>query len=406
MNFKDSPVLTVVSRGFPPQVSGSPILLANLLSGYRGKVNAIVGYSAYSNFDPAFRPPCPVTYLRLPRTFPLLCDRLGRRLPKLFVWYLQSSIYQALKTLGTDVVLAAFPHETYVVAAFRAARNLRLPFYVHMHDLWMENVGSGTARARFAAVWEPLILKQATRVLCMTEAMQKHYEKKYGIQTSLLPHSIPEQDYAKAPLDMSPPQLPHPTVLFVGGVSPEMNLDALKVLAAASELLPEGYKLLFCTSLTLDALKNLGIHSSRLHVKYVSREEVQRLQSRAHVLIAPLSHKNCSRAEVQTVFSTKLLEYLVSGRPIIVFAPEGSYHAESASQRGWGYVVTEDSPAALASAIMEVISNQHLAATLVRGARLEAQSRLAVHHAARLYEMVVADTQGSLSSYPGVGSLR
>ena len=48
--------------------------------------------------------------------------------------------------------------------------------------------------------------------------------------------------------------------------------------------------------------------------------------------------------EVRTVFSTKILEYLVSGRPIVVFAPEGSYHAESAKKNGWGYVVTEDSP--------------------------------------------------------------
>jgi hypothetical protein len=75
------------------------------------------------------------------------------------------------------------------------------------------------------------------------------------------------------------------------------------------------------------------------------------LQSEAHVLVAPLSHKNCSIDEVRTVFSTKLLEYLIAGRPIVVFAPEDSYHAESARRGGWGgYVVSEDSPAALASA--------------------------------------------------------
>ena len=64
----------------------------------------------------------------------------------------------------------------------------------------------------------------------MTEAMQKHYEKKYGIQTELLPHSIPEEDCLNAPAEMFPPQLPSPTVLFVGGVN-SLNLDALNVLA-------------------------------------------------------------------------------------------------------------------------------------------------------------------------------
>ena len=52
----------------------------------------------------------------------------------------------------------------------------------------------------------------------MTEAMQKHYEKKYGIRTDLLPHCIPEQDYLRAPAEMRRPKMAKPTVLFVGGV--------------------------------------------------------------------------------------------------------------------------------------------------------------------------------------------
>ncbi len=139
----------------------------------------------------------------------------------------------------------------------------------------------------------------------------------------------------------------------------------------------------------------MGIQSSRLQAKYVSRAEVQRLQTEAHVLVAPLSHKNCAINEVQTVFSTKLLEYLIAGRPIVVFAPEGSYHAESARTKGWGYVVTEDSPAALAAVIERVIADKDLAAGLVRGALQEARSRRAKHHAQRLREWVLADAQQS-----------
>jgi glycosyltransferase involved in cell wall biosynthesis len=96
--------------------------------------------------------------------------------------------------------------------------------------------------------------------------------------------------------------------------------------------------------------------------------------------------------EVRTVFSTKLLEYLVSGRPIIVFAPEESYHAISARKHGWGYPVTEDSPAALAAAIEKVTRSETLAARLVHGALQEARSRSAQRHARRLLEWVLSDT--------------
>ena len=212
--------------------------------------------------------------------------------------------------------------------------------------------------------------------------------EEYGIQSELLPHCIADRDLDSAPTALRPPQRQRPTVLFVGAVSDAMNLDALKVLAEASELLPQDYILLFCTSSSREHLGSLGIRSSRLQVQYVSRHEVQRLQGEVDVLVAPLSHKNGSPDEVRTVFSTKLLEYLIAGRPIVVFAPHDSYHATSAQKGGWGYVVTEDSPQALAAAIQQVARDTTLAASLVQGALREAHTRRASHHANRLYEWV------------------
>jgi glycosyltransferase involved in cell wall biosynthesis len=384
--------LTVVAPSFPPQVSGSTILLANLFSSYRGKLNAIVGYDRYSRTDPAFLAPCPSRRLRLPSAFPVFYDRLSRRIPGTVSLSIRNSICRALKEFGSKVVLGTFPYGVNFVASFLAARQSNLPFYAHMHDLWTENTRAGKAMGRFAEKWEPVILRGATRVLCMTEAMQRHYEKKYGIRTGFLPHCIPEQDYLSAPARMRRPKMAKPTVLFVGAVQASMNLDALKTLASAAELLPAEYELLFCTSTDLNTLNRLGIQSSRLRVKYVTRAEVQRLQSEAHVLVAPLSHKDCAIDEVRTVFSTKLLEYLISGRPIIVFGPEDSYHAISASNRGWAYPVTADSPAALAAAIEKVIRNETLAARLVHGALQEARSRRAKYHARMLLEWVLSDT--------------
>jgi glycosyltransferase involved in cell wall biosynthesis len=386
-----SPLLTVVTLSFPPQVSGSTILLTNVLQHYPGAVHAIAGYDRDARADPSFATPCPTSHLTFPRCFPILWDRLRRHLPFVSSQYLQRALHRQMRQLNTAMVFGAYPDGVHLVAAFRAAQQLGLPFYAHMHDLWLENTQRGTANGRLAALWEPRILRHATRVFCMTEAMQEHYEKKYGIQSELLPHCIADRDLDSAPTALRPPQRKHPTVLFVGAVSDPMNLDALKVLAEASELLPQDYVLLFCTSSSREALGSLGIRSSRLQVRYVSRQEVQRLQGEVDVLVAPLSHKNGSPDEVRTVFSTKLLEYLIAGRPIIVFAPAGSYHATSAQKGGWGYAVTEDSPQALAAAIQQVARNTTLAASLVQGALREAHTRRASHHANRLHEWVQRD---------------
>ena len=175
-------MLTVVSKNFAPQVSGTPILLANLLSAYPGKLNAVAGYDLYGKSDPSFLPPCPTTYLALPRILASVYDRLRRKSPALTCQALRPSVRRQLRKLGTTVVLGAYPRDDYFVATFLAARDLGLPFYAHMHDLWIENMSPGSPLARFAEEWEPIIIRDSRRVLCMTEAMQTYYENKYGIE--------------------------------------------------------------------------------------------------------------------------------------------------------------------------------------------------------------------------------
>ena len=183
----------------------------------------------------------------------------------------------------------------------------------------------------------------------------------------------------------------NPTVLFAGGINPKFNLDALRVLAKASELLPKNYDLIFSTHLSMDFLSSVGIRSSRLSIKYVPRNEILRFQSGAHALIAPLSHNNCIHDEVRTMFSTKLLTYMLSGRPIIVFAPQDSFLAESARKNGWAYIVTEASPKSLASAIVKVVEDVNLANELVLSALNEARLRNPKRYALQLQQWVEND---------------
>jgi glycosyltransferase involved in cell wall biosynthesis len=362
--------------------------MANLLSSYPGKAMVLSGNDYFSKIDPAFLPPCDSRQLLIPKYFPRIHSHLRIRNPYWAALAIKWEIKKELRTYRPKAVIGTFPWDIFLVASFLACQELGIPFFPHMHDLWSENVRPDSVTGRFAKKWEPVILKNSAGLLCMTEAMQEHYGEKYGSISFLLPHAILEEDFRRAPAHMVSPKAEKPTVLFVGAVDPAMNQDALKVLAAASELLPRDYQLLFCTASDADTLRNLGICSSRLQVRYVSRKEVQRLQSESHVLVAPLSHKNCSREEVRTVFSTKLLEYLVSGRPILVFAPEESYHVRSAKNGGWAYPVTEDSPEALAKAIAEIVDNPTLAGRLVEGALGEARSRLAKQHAHRLEQWI------------------
>jgi len=390
-----SPMLTVVAYTFPPRVAATAIVMNNLLSSYSGPISAISGHELNSTYDSTFVPPCQTEYLTLPKMFPRGYERVRRRWPAVNRSLVQESIEKALRRLGAKVVMGVFPYDDFLVATFLAAQNLNLPFYAYIHDLWVETLPPKTSRWRFANKWEPIVFNNADRVICMTEAAQHHYQKKYDLKTDLLPHCNHENDCREMPRVMSMPKKKNPTVLFVGGINPKFNLDALRVLARSTEYWPAHYNLILSTSLSLEKVNALGITSPKLTIQYVPRSEVVNYQSGVHVLIAPVSHKNCAEEEVRTIFSTKLLAYMLSGRPIIAFAPQDSYLAESARKKGWAYVVSEDSPRSLAEAIVKVVEDSRLANELVLSAFQEAQSRDAKRHALRLQEWVEKDIKKS-----------
>jgi glycosyltransferase involved in cell wall biosynthesis len=104
-------------------------------------------------------------------------------------------------------------------------------------------------------------------------------------------------------------------------------------------------------------------------------EESRRLLREADVLFLPLSFKNCSADEVRTVFSTKTLDYLTSGVPILVYSPPDSYHSRSALEAGWGHVVQQEDTALLAGELQQLANDKTLRERTVGQALEEARRR-------------------------------
>jgi glycosyltransferase involved in cell wall biosynthesis len=156
-----------------------------------------------------------------------------------------------------------------------------------------------------------------------------------------------------------------------------MNTDALVTLSKAVASLPPQYRLYWypISGIPLDYLTSEGFDTSRIVMRVVSTADMRRELTEASVLVAPLSFKNCSTAEVKTVFSNKLLTYLITGRPILVYGPSDSYHVGSAAARGWGWVVSHDDADLLAESIRSLAENPALQEELVEQGFGEARRR-------------------------------
>lgn len=381
----------MISRTFPPFTVGSAILMSNLFRSYKGDLNAIASWQYEAKQDLAFDPPCETFYLKMP--FALLqrvYDKFQYRLIGLTKYFIKRRI----KYLRPSCVFLVFPNAPFLVAAYQVCKELNIPYLIQMHDLWEENYAANHPVGALARAWEKRIFEDAERRFSMTSIQQKHYLEKYKLEVEVLPHTIVPARIEELKTRIANTSAEEkgtttsPTVVYTGNISHKMNLDAMQQFVAAVDLLPAHYEVKMFVSFTVDQCKELKLFHPRIKYDWLPMEEVQAQMRSAAVLFLPLSFKNAAMDEVKTVYATKTLDYLVSGVPMLVYSPSDSFHTVSAKEEGWGYVVEEDAPEAIAKGIQELVENKALAQKIVGEAINEAERRSASKYALQLEEIV------------------
>jgi glycosyltransferase involved in cell wall biosynthesis len=378
--------LLICARSFPPRLGGSAILSRNLWGAWDASDLVVLteGGSGLP-IDPSTALP-DVRRVELPlwlerwlsvRAF---CEPL-----RLF------AVRRALVGLAHEVrpraIWANWPSTGFLLGAWLAARELRVPLYVHMHDTWGESLtGLPVTLNRLAPrLFERRILREARRVFAITEDAAEHFRGKHGCAVSVLRHCIPDEDAAAAARVGE--QEVERKIHFAGGIYPVMNQDAVVNLVRALALCSSGVTLdgyTFCA----DGLAEVGIGGPRVSLCYAPKAEVMAAQRRAALLFLPLAFRSTNPSEIRTVFPTKLLEYWVSGRPILVHAPADSWVSRSARAEGWAEVVDVPDATVLAGAVDALLADSVRQASLVRAALKAAQDRRASQVAGELQQLL------------------
>jgi glycosyltransferase involved in cell wall biosynthesis len=366
--------LVVTCRSFPPCVGGSQVLLTNLLRVYRGGLEAVVGWEYESQFDFSFAPPCKTHYLRFR---PAFLQRVMWHYKAVYFFCIKWFVYMKLRQIRPAAVLAASTSDgLFFTASFLACRKLKIPFWAHMHDLWVENTSPGSFPQRLADKWEPIIFRDADKIYCMTSSQSEYYQAKYKRNSELLPHCVaPDVETPDDSAVRTTGRSDEKRILYTGSTNHSMNLDALREFMKAVDLLPPNYQVRMLIGNNVDWYKTEGLYRERIEYGWVGVKESEKLVREADVLFLPLSFKNCSAAEVKTVFATKALNYLTSGVPILVYSPPDSFHSLSAGQSGWGHVVQEEDPQLLADKLQELANDPVLRKRIVHSAIAESRRR-------------------------------
>jgi glycosyltransferase involved in cell wall biosynthesis len=363
------------SWAFPPLSTGSGYILYQLLHHFpQEELVAVHGIE-----HPAAYKGVALDAIGSPVTIFGSCvwsRRFMRRLPALYIALIRRRIVKLARKYGVRRIYAHFPDGCFTVAAWQAAEELGLPLTVYLDILWEE---SGIDAAALARTYEHKVFRRADRRFAITEFAVEHLQQKHGVKVELLPHTT---DTAGLPEGLRRlPENGSRVVHFAGCINSTMNQDAVLRLARAAAIARTSPKLDICTPSLPDEFRALGIGS-----RYVDQASLADAQARSTILFLPLAFESPQPLMIRHNFPTKAMDYLRSGRPILVHSPADSYLAWLARREEFAVVVDCPDIAQLAAAMDRLTEDVDLQDKLVRNALAFVRTRESKIWAEKLWD--------------------
>lgn len=355
----------VASAYYPPSVTGSSVLMYNLLS----------------QFDPSSYT---VATAGSPHTHSLERE-IESDLHEVFTsvrwsWRVKKWMHVRQIPLGAirlahliqrkhaAVLIAVYPDYPMLAAAHGAAKKTGVPWAAYFHDTMAESQSNSPFEQR-AADLQKKVFSDADKILVMSQGMADLYREKYGLNAQPVVHTypevIPETTHDPAP-DAGG---------FWSGTIYRINQHAFARVSGAFER--AGESLFLATNRSTDELRRQGISGAHLRVGFFpERAPYLAALRQQKILVQALDWPDESpvhRDELATIFPTKTPEYLASGCPMLVHCPGDYFLASFVRDYDCGLVVDSRDPGALDEALDRLLTRPDVAERLAEKARSTAK---------------------------------
>jgi glycosyltransferase involved in cell wall biosynthesis len=297
----------------------------------------------------------------------------GKRFVAWLKWLLLPGMSRRLvrlaRAMQCGAVLGIFPDELSLCAGLRVARRLGVPFFPYFHNTYCEN---RRGLSRLLATWiQNRVFRHAQVVFVMSDGMREEWQSLYRhVRFESLVHTFDEPIAAPPPL----PAIVGPTVrLGYLGLISEANLDALKricqVVNSADHLSLNIY-----SGASDWQLEHNGLTGERIrHTQPSDAELLEALRSNDILILPHGLTGGLAEIEYRTIFPTRTIPYLLSGRPILAHSARGSFLSRWLRDNDCAELVEDPDPQALLSAIDRLSHDQPRREQLVQNALAAAE---------------------------------
>jgi hypothetical protein len=269
-----------------------------------------------------------------------------------------------------EIVFANFPDAHLLMASYIVATRLRLALFPFFHNTYCENRrGAG----RLLASWlQRRVFRRAGVVFVMSEGMKEEWQALYsGVQFEPLVHTFngPVPPFRALPhIDRTRVRLG-----YLGLVS-QANLDALQRIVQVVNESEDLHLAIYSGSPTWQ-LENQGLFGPRIRHEQPTDAQLQdALQSNDILLLPHGLTGGLASIEYRTIFPTRTIPYLLSGRPIVAYSAKGSFLSRWLRKHDCAEVVEDPDPAMLRAAIDGLCADSRRREQLARNALAAAEN--------------------------------
>ena len=378
----------IISSYAPPAISGAPLMMYNLLryfpensfvilTNHFGIDNRVIKKgnwlkAKYFYFDTPTLTTIPQREESFFQKFKSFIKKftLLKLLAQFFLlFYLPFNIVRRGKKIiekeNIELLLGYSDYGPAFFSTYILHKITKKPFFLYLYDIYYGNNFPFPYKI-LAYFLEPKLFRRAEKIFVMGEALQKYYQKKYKREIFVIPNSIPIEK--SKPEFLSNHSEPY-KIVFTGTIY-RPQAEAIKnLIKAIKELEEPKVQLWLYTPHNRKFLNSQGIFESEKVVFAAGLpSEMRKIQKLADILFVPLAFKTKYSLLINTSSPGKTFEYLVSGRPILIHAPKGSYIAEYAKKHKFALVVDEESIDKLKKAIKRLIFDKAMVRRLINNA--------------------------------------